>query len=68
MTKAVKLRETEELNKVVKRRCLPVEEWKLLMEKKEEAKQRNEQRTDRERNEFFYRVVGLQVKKWYIRK
>ena len=31
----------------------------------EEAKQKNEARSEEEESHFFLRVVGLQVRKWY---
>lgn len=63
---ARKLKDSDEWNHIRIHRCLTKEDRELLKDKREEAKQKNEDRTDEEERHFFYRVVGMQVKKWWI--
>ena len=68
MRNARKLKDEEEMKNVWIRRCLNKEDRETLKEKIEEAKQKNEARSEEEESRFFLRVVGLQVRKWYKNK
>ena len=50
------------------RRDLTTEERKLLKEKTDEAKRKNEQRSEEEQSQFFWKVCGKIVRKWYVKK
>ena len=63
---AKKIREKEEWKNVWVNRCLNREDREKLKEKVEEAKKKNDERSEEEARHFFYKVVGMQVKKWYI--
>lgn len=65
---AKNLKDEEEMKKIWIRRCLNKEDRETLKVKIEEAKQKNEARTEEQESLFFFKVVGLQVKKWYINK
>lgn len=68
LRKAIKLHEEEEFKNVFIRRCLSREDRELLRGKLEEAKGKNAERSEEEAQVFFYKVVGMQVKKWYKNK
>ena len=68
MQNAKNLKDEEEMKKIWIRRCLNKEDRETLKVKIEEAKQKNEERTEEQKSLFFFKVVGLQVKKWYINK
>jgi len=68
LRKANKLHEEDEFKNVYIRRCLSREDRELLRNKVEEAKTKNAERSEEDAEVFFYRVVGMQVKKWYINK
>lgn len=68
MRNARKLKDEEEMKNVWIRRCLNKEDRETLKGKIEEAKQKNEARSEEEESRFFFRVVGLQVRKWYKNK
>ena len=60
-----KIKEKEEWSNVWVNRCLNKEDRDKLREKVEEARRKNEELTEEEARHFFYKVVGMQVKKWY---
>ena len=60
-----KIKEKEEWSNVWVNRCLNKEDRDKLREKVEEARKKNEELTEEEARHFFYKVVGMQVKKWY---
>ena len=68
MKNAKNLKEEEEMKNIWIRRCLNKEDRQILKEKIEEARQINEARSEEEESLFFFKVVGLQVRKWYINK
>ena len=68
MSNARNLKGEEEMKNVWIRRCLNKEDRETLKEKIDEAKQKNEARSEEEESRFFFRVVGLQVRKWYKNK
>ncbi len=63
-----KLNEVEAFKSIKVRRDLSKEDRELLKSKFEEANKRNDERTEEEKECFFFRVVGLQIRKWYIKK
>ena len=68
MRNAKNLKDEEEMKNICIRRCLSKEDRETLKEKIEDAKQKNEARSEEEESLFFFKVVGLQVRKWYINK
>ena len=68
MMNAKNLKDEEEMENIWIRRCLNKEDRQILKKKFDEAKQKNEARSEEEKSNFFFKVVGLQVKKWYINK
>ncbi len=66
MRKVKTLKENPQYQGVWINRCLCKEDRDKLREKIEEAKEKNDQRSEDEKLQFFYKVIGLQVKKWYI--
>ena len=60
-----KIQEKEEWRNVWVNRCLNKEDRDKLREKVEEARKKNEELSEEEARHFFYKVVGMQVKKWY---
>ena len=68
MRNARNFKDKEKMMNVWIRRCLNKEDRETLKEKLEEAKQKNEARSEEEESRFFFRVVGLQVRKWYKNK
>ena len=65
---AKNLKNEEEMKNIWISRCLSKEDRETLKEKIEEAKQKNEARSEEEKNLFFFKIVGLQVRKWHINK
>ena len=68
MMNAKNLKDEEEMENVWIRRCLNKEDRQILKQKFDEAKQKNEARSEEDKSLFFFKVVGLQVRKWYITK
>lgn len=65
---AKKIKQSDEWKHVWVNRCLTREDRDKVKEKVQEAKLKNSERSVEEENHFFYRVVGLQVRKiWYKR-
>ncbi len=62
-----KLAKSNKFKQVWIRREMNEEERKKLNELRSEAKERNEQRTQEERELFFWRVMDLRLRKWYVR-
>ena len=65
---AKNLKDEEEMKNIWVKRCLNKEDRETLKDKIEEAKQKNEARSEEDKSLFFFKVVGLQVRKWYINK
>ncbi|KAK3878776.1 hypothetical protein Pcinc_016587 [Petrolisthes cinctipes] len=63
-----KLAQTEKYKKVWIREDLNEEERARRNELIEDAKEKNEQRTETEKNKFYWRVLDGKLKKWYIKK
>ncbi len=63
-----KLAKSNEFKQVWIRREMNGEERKKLNELRSEAKERNEQRTQEEKELFFWRVMDLRLRKWYMRR
>ena len=68
MSNTKNLKDEEEMKNIWIKRYLNKEDREMLKDKIEEAKQKNEARSEEEESLFFFKVVGLQVKKWYINK
>ena len=68
MRNVKKIKQSDQWKHVWVNRCLTKEDRDKLREKVQEAKQKNNERSEEEERHFFYKVVGLQVKKiWYKR-
>lgn len=63
-----KLKDVEGCKSIKVRRDLSKEDRELLKSKFEEANKQNDERTEEEKESFFFRVVGLQIRKWYFKK
>ena len=63
-----KLAKREELKKVWISRDLDEEERSLRRELVHEANAKNDDRTEEERKQFYWKVIDLRVRKWYYRK
>ena len=37
-------------------------------EREKRLRKKNEERTEEEKSKFFYKVVGIQVKKWHLKR
>ena len=65
---AQNLKDDEEMKNIWIRRFLSKEDRETVKEKIAEAKSKNEARSEEQKKVFFFKVVGLQVRKWYIDK
>ncbi len=63
-----KLAKSDKFKQVWIRREMNEEERKKVNELRSEAKERNEQRTQEERELSFWRVMDLRLRKWYMRR
>ncbi|KAK4326968.1 hypothetical protein Pmani_002571 [Petrolisthes manimaculis] len=63
-----KLKDSENYNHVKLRRDLSREDRMVLKEKLEEANKMNNERSEEEKKIFYFRVVGLRIIKWYMKK
>ncbi len=68
LTVTWKLSKMEELKHIVIRRDLDKEERDAIKKLQDEAKTKNEERSEVEREQFFWRVWEMKMKKWYIKK
>ena len=66
LTKSWKLSKEEELKRYNIRRDLSPEEREILRAKVTEVKKRNEERTEEEKQQFFWKIVGKEIRKWRI--
>lgn len=68
MSKTWKLGKSENLKKYGIRNELTREEREIVKAKVDEVKQRNEERTEEDKKNFFWKVVGgKEIRKWYYR-
>ena len=61
-----KLKAEEEWKNVWVNKCLNKEDREKLKVMRAEAKERNDQRSEEDKNRFFFKVVGWQIKKWHM--
>lgn len=66
--RTTKLREVEECKEIYINKNKNEKERKKWNELLAEAKERNNVRSDKEKELFFWRVLGDRVRKWYIRE
>ena len=62
-----KLAEREEYKNVWIKRDMNVEEREREKDLRREAKEKNDQRTGNEKEEFYWRVMDMKLRKWYMR-
>ena len=62
------LKEVEGFKEIYIRKNYNEEEWKKLKEQREEAKLKNDERSEEEKNTFFWRVKSDRIVKWYIKE
>lgn len=65
---AWKLKDSEKYSGLMIRRDLSKEDREVLKGKLEEAKAKNNERSEDEAKTFFFKVVGLRIVKWYLKK
>ena len=63
-----KLSEDERYSKVIIRKDLNVEERNTMREVNREVKEKNENRTEAEKANFYYRNMDGNIRKWFLRK
>ena len=68
LTRAGKLRDSNNYGDIKIKKLLDEDERAELKKLLEEARVRNGDRSEEDKNEFFWRVVDLNLRKWYIRK
>ena len=68
MTVTWRLSKIEEQKHIVIRRDLTQEEREVIKKLQDEAKLKNDGRTEEETQQFFYRIWEMKVRKWYIKK
>lgn len=68
LDKTWKLAQSEEYKDVWIREDLNEEERTKRKKLVNESKEKNDQRLESEKNEFYWRVINGQVKKWYKKK
>lgn len=59
---------TETYKKVWVRKDRSVEERNTIRDLKNQAKEKNEARSEEEKNKFFWRVIDMDLRKWYRRE
>lgn len=65
MRNAKNVKKDDKMKDVWISRCLNKEDREKLKQMVTEAKKKNAERTEEEEKHFFYKVVGLQVRRWY---
>ena len=68
LTKTGKLSKTGGLERVWVKRDLNNEERNKEKELRKEAKDKNERLTEDEKKRFFWRVVDMRMRKWYLKR
>ena len=68
MTVTWRLSKIEEQKHIIIRRDLTQEEREVIKKLQDEAKLKNDGRTEEETQQFFYRIWEMKVRKWYIKK
>ena len=62
-----RIKQSDQWKHVWINRCMTKEDREKLREKVQEAKQKNSERSEEEEAHFFYKVIGMQVKKLWHR-
>lgn len=68
LSKTGKLATREEYKEVWIKRDMILEEREKERELRREAKEKNEERTETDKGRFYWRVLDMKLKKWYIKK
>ena len=68
LTKTGRLARKSEYERVWIKRDMNEEERKQEKDLREEAKEKNQRRTENEEKEFYWRVMDMRLRKWYIRE
>ena len=67
LARSGKLAESTEHKNIWIKRDMNLEEREKERELRNEAKEKNEKRTETERRKFYWRVLDMRLRKWYIR-
>lgn len=65
--RAWKLSKTENYKKVWVRKDRTMEERNTIKDLKAQANEKNETRTEEEKKKFFWRVIDMELRKWYVK-
>ncbi|MPC75366.1 hypothetical protein E2C01_069752 [Portunus trituberculatus] len=68
MARKGKLADDTEHKNIWIKRDMNLEEREKESVKKYEAKEKNEKRTEIEKKNFYWKVLDMRLKKWYLRK